>query len=191
MKKILLINGHPGSQSLSLELAKAYLSGAKKSGADVKELHLKDINFDPILHEGYRKEQPLEKDLVNAQEYIKWADHIVIFSPVWWNNVPALLKGFIDRVLLPGFAYKFTGLGKWDKFLKGKTGRLILTTGGPAFFYKYFMRSPVDVSVCSGTLKFCGIKPLSSVVIGSAGSLKKDKKQAWLDKLNKLGQKQK
>ncbi len=188
--KILLINGHPGSQSLSLEFSRAYLSGAKKSGADVKDLHLKDLDFDPILHDGYKKPQELEPDLVRAQELIKWADHIVFFSPVWWSAVPALLKGFIERVFLPGFAFKYTSVGKWDKYLKGKTARLVLTTGGPAILYRTIMRAPINLSLGFGTLRFCGFKVRRSVIVGSAEKIKGKKKECWISKINKLGLKQ-
>lgn len=189
--KILLINGHPGGQSLSLDFAQAYLSGAKKTGADVQAIHVKDLKFDPILHDGYKKPQALEPDLVRAQELIKWADHLVVFSPVWWNSVPALLKGFFDRILLPGFAFKFTGKGKWDKYLKGKTARLVLTTGGPALFHKIIMSSPVQRILGFGMLGFCGFKLKCPIIVGSAGELKEKQKENWIKKINELGQKQK
>ena len=191
MKKILVKNGHPGSKSHSYDFSKAYVAGAKEGGATVKELQLKDLDFDPILHDGYKQRQALEPDLEKAQELIKWAEHVVIFSPIWWSAVPALLKGFIDRIILPGFAYKFTGAGRWDKYLKGKTARLVLTTGGPAAYYKLFMRAPVDVSLGYGTLKFCGFRMRGSVVVGNADKLKDAKIKKWLKKINKLGLKQK
>ena len=191
MKKILIINGHPSKESFSLKLAKSYLSGAKKSGADVKELHLKDLRFDPILHEGYQKIQALEPDLERSQELIKWADHLVVFAPVWWNNMPALLKGFIDRVFLPGFAFKFTGTFKREKYLTGKTARLILTTGAPALVYRIIMQSPVEAIFGKGVFKFCGIRMKTSIVIGNAEKLKPNQRQAWVDKIKKIGERNK
>lgn len=190
MKKILVINGHPGVQSLSLELAKSYVAGAKKGGASVKELHIKDLTFDPVLHEGYKKRQELEPDLQRAQELIKWADHLVVFSPVWWSNIPALFKGFIDRTFLPGFAFKKMG-AKWKRLLKGRTARLVLTSGAPAIFYRVVMRAPVDVSLGYATLKFCGFKTYPTVLVGNAENLSKKKKQKYINKLNNFGLKQK
>ena len=191
MKKILVINGHPGTKSLSLELSKSYVAGAKKGGASVKELHIKDLTFDPILHEGYKQIQALEPDLEQAQELIKWADHLVIFTPVWWNNVPSLLKGFVDRAFLPGFAFKFISKLKREKHLKGKTARLVITSGAPCFIYKLIMRSPVEAVFGRGVLRFCGIKMKPSVIVGNAEKMKENKKEAWISKINKLGEKNK
>jgi NAD(P)H dehydrogenase (quinone) len=191
MKKILVINGHPGSKSLSLELSKAYVSGAKKGGASVKELHLKDLTFDPVLHEGYKQRQELEPDLLNAQELIKWADHLVFFSPVWWSNVSSLLKGFVDRTFLPGFAFKFISKLRVKKYLKGKTARLVLTSGASCFIYRFVLRSPVESVFGRGVLRFCGVKMKCSVIVGDAEKMKENKKQSWLDKINKLGEKNK
>jgi|SRR3989304_5289898 len=86
-------------------LAEAYIEGAKAAGADIKQLYLGELKFDPILWHGYKEIQELEEDLKMAQEFILWAEHLVFVYPTWWGTIPALLKGFIDRTFLPGFAF--------------------------------------------------------------------------------------
>jgi len=155
-KKILVVLGHPSEKSLNRSLADSYVEGAKERH-DVRKLYLADLTFDPILREGYRGSQPFEEDLKKAQEDITWADHLVFVYPIWWGSVPALMKGFFDRTLIPGFAFKYVE-GKPVKLLEGKTGSLIMTTGGPKFMYKTFGKI-MNAPLTFGLMKFCGIKP--------------------------------
>jgi len=104
---ILVILGHPDTNSFCGSLTKAYIDSAKASGSEVRELQLGKLEFDPILWNGYNKIQELEPDLAKAQELILWSNHIVFVYPNWWGAMPALMKGFFDRVFLPGFAFKY------------------------------------------------------------------------------------
>ena len=104
-QRILVILGHPSESSLCAGLAQSYIEGARAAGAEVRLLALGALTFDPLLHAGYRGEQALEPDLQAAQAQITWAEHLVWVYPTWWGAMPALLKGFIDRVFLPGFAF--------------------------------------------------------------------------------------
>jgi len=103
-QRILIILGHPAETSLCRAIAEAYQSGAQAAGQDVRLLSLGQLDFDPILRDGYNTIQPLEPDLVAAQESIAWAEHLVFVYPIWWGSIPAILKGFFDRIFLPGFA---------------------------------------------------------------------------------------
>jgi putative NADPH-quinone reductase len=103
MKKILVIQGHPRSESLCGSIAREYAAAAQQGGAQVDLLDLSQLKFDPILREGYKAEQALEPDLVRAQQLIRAADHLVFVFPSWWASMPALLKGFLDRVFSAGF----------------------------------------------------------------------------------------
>jgi len=91
MKKILLIIGHLDEESYNFALAAAYKKGAIDSGAKVKEIKIRELDFNPNLQFGYRKRTELEPDLLNAQELIKWADHLVWVYPVWWGSVPEMV----------------------------------------------------------------------------------------------------
>ena len=102
MKKILIINGHPDKESLCFALAESYKKGADTNGNQCQLVHLIDLTFNPILTHGYRLVSELEPDLLKMQEAILQADHLVSVYPNWWATLPALLKGFIDRVLLGG-----------------------------------------------------------------------------------------
>ena len=190
MKKILIINGHPDPESFNLALANAYKKGALAGGAEVKEISIRDLQFNPNLQFGYRKRTELEPDLIKAQEKITWSEHIVWIYPVWWGSIPAIMKGFLDRVLLPGFAFKKReGSLLWDKLLTGRTSRIICTLDQPAWFYKLINRAPSHTSMKRLTLKFIGIKKVKISAIGPLRLSKPEFREKWLMKVEGLGKK--
>jgi len=185
---ILLINGHPDKESFNYALVDAYNKGAVTSGAEVQQINIGELKFNPNLEFGYRKRTELEPDLLKAQESIKWADHIVWVYPVWWGSVPALMKGFLDRVLLPGFAFKKReGSVWWDKYLMGKTSRIICTMDQPTWFYRWINKRPSHVAMKKLTMNFIGIKKVRITSIGPLRLSKPEFRQKWLQKVEKLG----
>lgn len=189
MKKILLINGHPDKESYNFALADAYKQGAAKADAELREIRIRDLNFDPNLQYGYRKRTELEPDLQKVQELILWADHMVWIYPVWWGSVPAIMKGFLDRVLLPGFAFKHReGSPWWDRYLTGKTARLICTMDQPPWYYRIRYGAPSHHAIKKLTLKFCGVKKVKITSIGPIRNSKPEFRKKWISKIESLGQ---
>ena len=189
-KKILVILGHSDDQGFCGKVLKAYLDGAKEAQQEIKVLKLGELSFDPILHNGYRKIQELEPDLKVAQEAILWADHLVFIFPTWWSSLPAILKGFIDRVILPGFGYHFKkGSFLQKKLLKNKTARLIITMDAPTLIYNWYFGAPGLQIMKKGVLNFCGISPVKTTLIGRVRFLSETQKENKLRKINFLGKK--
>ncbi|OGY93559.1 MAG: NADPH:quinone reductase [Candidatus Komeilibacteria bacterium RIFOXYC2_FULL_45_12] len=189
-KKILLILGHPDKNTFNGALAEAYETAALAAGAEVRRLNLGELKFDPVLWLGYKKIQTLEPHLLQAQKDIQWAEHLVIIYPTWWSTMPALFKGFFDRLLLPGFAFNFRARSPfWDKRLTGKSARLIVTMDGPALFYKIYLGNPGHKIMKYGILKFCGIKPVKITSLYSVKNRSDRTKRKWLKKISKLGAK--
>lgn len=189
MKNVLIINGHPDKESFCFELAKRYKIGAESSGGNCKLVNLIDLEFNPILEFGYRKKTELEPDLLRIQDDIKQASHLVFVYPNWWGTQPALLKGFIDRAFLPHFAFKYRKNSLlWDKLLKGKTARLIVTMDTPSWYYKLIYGQPGHKAMKKGVLGFCGIKPVKIKTLGPIKSSDKAKREKWLKQIEKIGQ---
>ncbi|AZA51561.1 NAD(P)H-dependent oxidoreductase [Chryseobacterium sp. G0201] len=192
MKKILIINGHPNKDSFNFGIAKAYKEGALQSGAEVQEIVIADLDFNPNLQFGYQKRMELEPDLINAWEKIQWADHLVWIHPVWWGGLPAITKGFIDRLFLPGFAFKYRENSVWwDKLLKGKTARIITTVDQPGWYYRLFFGRPSVNQLRKSTLEFCGIQPVKITYVGVIKTSDEKQRQKWLEKIKLLGAKRK
>ncbi len=168
MKKVLIINGNPNPTSFCKAIAEQYQISSAEKGNSVKILHVGELKFELNLKHGFEYQSEFENDLLLSQNYISWAEHIVIIHPVWWGSVPAVLKGFFDRVLLPGFAFKYhENDPMWDKLLKEKTGHLIYTSDTPSFIYKWIFGAPSENMVKKRVMKFCGISPVKVTHFGS------------------------
>jgi NAD(P)H dehydrogenase (quinone) len=188
--KILIIDGHPATSSFCTSLADVYERSARGAGFDVRRINLREMSFDPILHLGYHEIQALEPALVQAQQDILWAEHLVWVFPTWWVGVPALLKGFLDRALLPGFGFKYHKNDPfWDKLLKGRSARVITTMDSPVYYNWFMYRSEGHINFRKGVLEFCGIKPVRTTVFGGMKSSTPEKRTKWLDKVAALGAK--
>ena len=187
-KRILIVIGHPAKlrQSFSEALAGAYQQGAQGAGYEVRLVNISRLNFDPILHEGYDGEQPPELDIINAQQMILWAEHLVFIFPMWGYMIPALLKGFFERTFTPGFAYTNQSNNPLKSgLLCGKSARIIQTTGMPSLVYRLVYWAH-GAKALKSMLKFCGISPIRISYFGSIDE-GEDKRKTYLDKAQRLG----
>lgn len=186
--KIALITGHPDPQSYCAALSAAYLAGAESSGAEVRHIDLSRMSFNPNLVFGYRQRTELEADLLEAQETIRWAEHLVFVYPVWWGNVPAVLKGFIDRIFLPGFAYQYRENSPWwDKLLQGRSARLIVTLDTPSIFNRLIYRRAGYRVMKHNVLGFSGVKPVRITELTPVRGSSPEQRERWLNQVGKLG----
>jgi len=189
MKKVLIIQGHPDANSFNYAISDAYQQGVESAGGEVQVIKVGEITFNPNLQYGYRQRTELEPDLEKAREQILWAEHIVVVHPLWWGGVPALLKGFIDRVFLPGFAFEYRENSVWwDKLLKGRTGRIICTMDQPYFYYNWVNGKPAINQLKKMTMEFCGIAPTGVTTFGPIRSSELEQRKKWLNQVKKLGE---
>ena len=152
--------GHPDKDTFNGALASEYERGAGEAGYEVRRMNIGDMAFDPILHLGYKQIQELEPDLVAFQENVRWCQHLVILYPSWWSTMPAILKGLVDRVWLPGFAFKFTPGGKmWQKLLKGRSASMIITSDTAPLIQRLVFGDTTD-ELRRGILWFAGFSPV-------------------------------
>ncbi|MBL6633615.1 MAG: NAD(P)H-dependent oxidoreductase [Thermoleophilia bacterium] len=180
--------GHPQRESLCGAIADAYAQGARDAGHEVRLLALGDLDFDPIRRTGYGKAPELEPDLVRAQQDIAWCDHMAWVYPNWWGTMPALMKGFIDRAILPGFAFKYhEGKLLWEKLLKGRSARLLVTMDTPSLWYRWVVGRPGHNQMRHSVLGFCGVKPVRVSQFGVVKKSSPTTREAWLRRATDLG----
>ncbi len=172
-KKILVINAHPYDESYVSELFRTYVNHLDTNKHQVKTIELGKMTFDPVLRYGYTKRMPVDNDIELSQNLVSWADHIVFFYPIWWTTMPALLKGWIDRVITPGFAFNSQGF-KTTKHLKGRTAQLFMTSDAPALYQRLILNSPVRL-MKRHILGYCGIKVVKSDIFGMVTSAKRER----------------
>jgi 1,4-dihydroxy-2-naphthoate octaprenyltransferase len=185
--KVLVVAGHPRRSSLAGALSAAYASGAARAGAAVELLDLSQLEFDPHVRTRVFAHQSVEPDLARAAALLAWADHLVFVYPTWWGTMPALLKGFLDRVLAPGFAFEEIGRAGYRPLLGGRTAELLSTTDTPGWVWRWIYGAPGDKAMARAILGVCGIKVTRILRFGPVRSSRPEQRRAWLDAAQAAG----
>lgn len=179
--RILIVFAHPRKDSLCAALADAYKQGALQNGAEVREMVLADEEFNPNVTHHSPRQQPMEKCVQEAQALIAWAEHLVFVYPTWWGTMPALLKGFLDRVFMPGYAFNETEHpGQYEQLLRGRTAELLVTMDTPPWVYRWIYRQPGHNAMKRSTLGFCGIRPTRIHTYGPVKDAPEATRLSWL-----------
>ncbi len=189
-KKIFIFVGNPDSDSLSSALADAYAHGAQAAGHEVRLTRIGDMKFDPILHKGYKVIQPFEPDILKFQEDVRWCEHFVSVFPVWWSDMPALMKGLIDRAWMPGFGFKFRKgmIPGWHRLLRGRSARVITTSDTHPFVLWFLFGGNINNWV-RGTLRFSGFAPIRKTWFSGMRKSSPEHIKKLLAVVEKLGRK--
>ena len=190
-KNILLIQGHPDASEPHLchALAASYGAGAEESGHVVRQINIAEIDFPLLCTQKDWEKGIVPASLKPAQDDIAWAEHIVFFFPLWLGDMPAKLKGFLEQVARPGFAFtREEGGSPWGKkALTGRSARVVVTMGMPALVYRWYFRAHSVKSLERNILGFVGIAPVHETLIGLTGDMKAADVAKWLAKLKQLG----
>ena len=189
-QRILLIQGHPDAVTPHFchALADAYAQGAESAGHAVRRVPVALLDFPLLRSQQAWEEGALPPGLVQAQEDITWAQHLVLFFPLWLGDMPALLKGFLEQVARPGFAFKPEGSNPFGKKgLTGRSARVVVTMGMPALIYRWYFRAHSVKNLERNILGFVGISPVNETLIGQVDKLGEEGARTWLEKLRKLG----
>lgn len=189
-RRVVVIQGHPDPEPSRFcrALAAAYAEGAEQAGHKVRRIDVAELDF-PIL----RTKEDFESGVAPAairqsQEKISWADHLLIVYPLWLGSMPALLRAFLEQVFRPGFATAgAASSGTWQKLLIGKSARIVVTMGMPAFIYRWYFRAHSLKSLERNILGFCGIGPVRETLIGMVEAKSDAKRRSDLQKMRELG----
>lgn len=189
-KRIAVIDAHPDPEPGRLvhALAEAYAAAAKEAGHEVHLIRLADLEFPLVRSQEQWNSGKIPQALERAQDSIAWAEHLVILYPLWLGSMPALLKGFLEQVMRPGFAIATpeTG-GMHRKLFRGKSARVVVTMGMPAFFYRWYFRAHSLKSLERNILKFCGVSPVKETLVGMVESMGAPAYDRWLERLRGFG----
>jgi putative NADPH-quinone reductase len=188
-KRILLIQGHPDASEPHLchALASSYASGAEAAGHTVRSVNVAALDFQLLRSQKDFQEGAVPASLKPVQDDLLWAEHLVIFFPLWAGDMPALLKGFFEQLMRPSFSGEHDSLFD-KKVLSGRSARVVVTMGMPAVIYRWYFRAHSVKSLERSLLGIIGIAPVHETLIGLTTTLKPADAAKWLSKLARLGQ---
>ena len=190
-KRITIIQGHPDikGEHFGHALTEAYARGAEQAGHELKRLAVAELDLPPLRNKEEWENGAPSAAIRSCQAAIAWADHLVIVYPLWLGTMPAVLKAFFEQVFRPGFAIGAAEPGRmWKKLLKGKSARIVVTMGMPAFFYRWYFRAHSLKSLERNILAFCGIGPIRASLIGTVDAKDNARRDKWLARMRAFGQ---
>ncbi len=168
---------HPWPESFSFTILDTVVATLKAAGHTVDVLDLDRDDFDPVMRVEelavYTRGGVLDPKVRDYQARIMAAQHLVYIFPVWWEVMPALLKGFFDKVFLPQWAFTEDGAEPMLTHISGAT--VITTMGAPRPIY-----TSVEPVVCKGILEFCGVQRTQWLNLCDAGTLPEETRLVWL-----------
>lgn len=184
-RRVLVVQGHPDPAPARLchALADAYAEGAAAAGHEVRRIDIAALDVPFLGSQQEFEKGPVPPALRPAAEDLRWATHVVLVFPLWLGTVPAKVKAFLEQVMRPGIAFRYREKGLPEKLLEGKSARMVVTMGMPAFAYRWIYAAHGVRGVARSILRFAGIAPVRTTYIGMNGR----GAARWLERMRELG----
>lgn len=188
MRNALVLLGHADPDSFNARLARTYTDAIRDAGAQAESITLSELDFDPVLRRGFAGEQTLEPDLVRVRDAIERADHLAWFFPTYWASPPAIVRGLVDRLFLPGWAFRYESSASGTRslptgLLAGKSARVVTTMDSPAWWYTLAHHRAIHGSFVTATLSFVGLAPIRTTTIHGVRALEAPARELHLRRM--------
>lgn len=184
--RTLIVFNHPYEGSYCNAILNAAMKGLKIANHEVDLMHLDNDGFNPVMSKAdliaFVEHKPIDPQVIDYNERLKKADHLIFIFPIWWDLMPATTKGFVDRVLSPGVVYNHHprgfGLVPLLKDLKGVT--IITTMNKPRILYSLLIGNLIRKAMLRSVFKTMGYKNLNWISFTSVKSVSQEKRVKWL-----------
>jgi putative NADPH-quinone reductase len=191
MTRVLILQGHPdpAPERLCRTLAGAYAKGAEAAGHQIAAFDLATIDF-PLLESQRAFEHGAMPDALRpVWDAMLEAEHLVLVFPLWLGTMPALLKGALEQLIRPGFAFVYGDDTNRppEKRLAGRSARMIVTMGMPSAIYRLWYREHGVAGLQRSVLSFAGYAPVRKSYFGMVERADEPRVAAWSQKLERLG----
>jgi putative NADPH-quinone reductase len=181
--RVAIVFNHPYERSYNNAILGAVTKGLQNANHEVDLMHLDNDGFNPAMSnddlKAFVAHQPIDPQVINYNERLKKADHLIFIFPIWWDLMPAMTKGFIDRVLNPGVVYdhhpRGFGLVPLLKNLKGVT--IITTMNKPKIMYSLLVGNLIRKAMLRSVFKTMGYKNLHWIRFGLVKSVSREKRK--------------
>jgi len=186
-----VVFNHPYEGSYCNAVLEAVLSGLRQGGHEADLLHLDNDGFDPVMRtadlKGFKNGTPVDPKVLEYRSRLEQADHLVLIFPIWWELMPAMTKGFIDKVIFPGVAYDYDNSGRWPKMIKRwerlKGITLITTMNTPSTVYRLIFGNAIKKAVFTGTFWKMGYGPGKWINLNMVKFVPEKKRKKWLGQI--------
>jgi NAD(P)H dehydrogenase (quinone) len=191
--KVAIVFNHPYEGSYCTAILNAVTSGLQKAGHVVDLVHLDNDDFDPVMRakdlKGFKDGVPSDPQVIKYRERLNEAEHLIMLFPIWWELMPAMTKGFIDKVIFPGVAYDYDNSGKYPKMIKRWTAingvTIITTMNTPSLAYRLLFGNAIKKAVFSGTFWKLGFKNRKWISFNMVKFVSQAKREKWLVQIEK------
>lgn len=181
----LIVYAHPRKESFNHAILETAVRGLRQKGHEVIVRDLYAIEFQPVISSSEIL-GGIGEDIEQEQEYLKWADVITFIYPIWWTGLPAIIKGYIERVFTYGFAYRYVN-GEQMGLMKGKKAVIINTQGKSHSQYAEMgMDKALLLTSDTGIFEYCGMEVLHHEVFESVPSSDEAVRLAWLKQIEEM-----
>ncbi|WP_432400400.1 NAD(P)H-dependent oxidoreductase [Wukongibacter sp. M2B1] len=186
--KTTIIFAHPWHGSFNKAIMDTIVMelNTKKKGYQIIDLNKE--TFDPVLNESelalYSRGEYEDVLVEKYQDMLKYSDEVIFIFPMWWYSVPAVLKGFIDKVMLKNFAYKEEKYRLKGLLTNVKRTTVVTTSQAPTWYLKYVAGNPIKRSFIQGTLKQIGFKNIKWINSDYTTSGTDKKRKSFLNKIS-------
>jgi putative NADPH-quinone reductase len=188
--KVLIVFNHPYSGSYCNAILESVCSGLKKGNHKVDIINLDKDGFNPVMTaddlKAFRDHNPIDPKVIQYKEKLENADHLIFIFPIWWELMPALTKGFIDKVIFPGVAYDYvngsnTRMKPLLTNIKGITA--ITTMNTPRVLYRIIFGDAIQKAIMRGTFWKLGYKNRKWISFNMVKQVSDEKRKLWLTKI--------
>jgi len=195
--RVLIVFNHPYEGSFCNSILKSVSQGLINGNNELEIIHLDNEKFDPVMRakdlqafalarkDPQRAYEMLDQQVIEYQKKLKSAQHIIFIFPIWWELMPALTKGFIDKLIFPSIAYEYQQKGSGMKsLLSNLTGVSVITTmNTPSIIYRLLFGNAIKKALLLGTFWKIGIKNRKWINLTNVKSVTKEKRELWLREL--------
>lgn len=190
MRTVIVFN-HPYEKSYCNAILEAVTNGIKKGQHEVDLMHLDNDGFNPVMSKAdlkaFVEHKPIDPLVIDYNKRLEKADHLIFIFPIWWDLMPAMTKGFIDRVLCPGVVYDHhpRGFGLVPLLKKMKSVTIITTMNKPKIMYSLLIGNLIKKAMLRSVFKTMGYKNVNWINFASVKSVSQDKRVKWLAELER------
>ena len=188
-KRIAIIQGHPdpAARHFCHALADAYAEGPPLPAITSCISRWRGSGFRVLRTAQEFESAALPETLIPARDVIMMAEHLVIVFPLWLGTMPAILKAFLEQIMRPGIAFAYRKRGFPKRLLAGRSARIVVTMGMPAFLYRWYFGGHGLRGLERSILRFTGIKPVREMLFGGVGDADEARRRRWLDRMRDYG----